>query len=114
MPPEQSLDQWKMRATEDRTMRSLTARLRQKPEDTDPDQPVQFRLAGLFLDGSHQLGADLLHDLRSRAALADLLAIDLRGNGAGRAKHGDKVGVVLLRILRRRHRPRRLGGGFDR
>ena len=112
---EQVLDQRKVRAAEDRPMRRRAAGLRQqrrrRPALTRASSSASGRAV---LDGAGKLRAGLLHDRDLRAALADFLRVGVRGDRARGAEHGDDVGVVLLRILRRGHRPRRLRGGLDR
>ena len=55
----------------------------------------------------------MLDDGNLRTAFADFFRVDARRDRARRPEDGDGVGVVLLRILRRRHRPRRLRRGLD-
>ena len=111
VPAEQVLDQRIVRAAEDRAMRRRAAASapagRRRPAATSASSSCLRRA---LLDGAGQLRAGLLHHRHLRTALADLLRVDVRGDGARGAEHGDQVGVVLLRILRRRHGPRRLRG----
>ena len=55
----------------------------------------------------------MLDDGDLRTAFADFFRIDAGGYRARRSEDGDGVGVVLLRILRRGHGPRRLRRGLD-
>ena len=93
-------------------MRRLARGLRQQTRDTLRHQGVDLPFRRAPLDGADQLGAGLLHDRDLGAALADLLGVGVRGDGTRRAEHGNHVGVVLLRILRRGDRPGRLRGGL--
>ena len=96
-------------------MRRHVAGLRHERRlDTFAHEAVEFGFGPLVFDGAGKLRADLLHDRDLRAAFADFFRIDAGRNRARRAEDGDRVGVVLLRILRRGHRPRRLRCGLDR
>ncbi len=113
MAAEQGLDEGEMCAAEDGAVGRRPFRLGEGRLDARHDERLEVGFGGALLDGPGQLRAHLLHDRDARAALADLLGIDVGGDRARRAEHGDAVGQELLRILRRGDGPGRLGCGLD-
>ena len=95
-------------------MRRLATGLRHQTIDAELDVGIEFRFRSASLNGGDQIGTDLLHDRGARTTLADFFRKDERGDGPHGSKHGDHVGVVFLRILRRADGPRRLRRCFHR
>ena len=95
-------------------MRRLATGLRHQTIDAELDVGIEFRFRSASLNGGDQIGTDLLHDRGARTTLADFFRKDERGDGPHGSKHGNHVGVVFLRILRRADGPRRLRRCFHR